>query len=412
MNKKDLEFNQILKKGCGIDVHKETVVVTVSGEGIRQETRTFSTFTNSLKEMGQWIKSKGIEHGAMESTGIYWKPVMNVLCDYVPNILLVNARHIKNVPGRKTDKKDSEWICQLLISGLLKGSFIPEERIREIRDITRYRTKLVQELSSEKNRVQKILEDANIKLSSVVSDISGVVSTKLIEGLISGRTDINRLINECYHKKLSASKAELQEALTGRITKHHIYMLKQINQHIAYLESQIKELDKELEKRTEQCNKEIILLETIPGVGQLGAIKIISEIGTDMESFPSEHHLSSWAGMCPGNNETGGKKKTSKIRHGNKYLKSTLVELAWAATRTKNTYFRSKFDKLAYRKGKKRALIAIGHMILCACYHILTKKEPFNELGMDFLEEKMKEKRIEHYAKKLKELGYKIDKIA
>ena len=328
MRKSKLQFEEILSNGCGIDVHKETVVVTVSGKGIDQQTRTFSTFTNSLIEMGKWLKKIGIENGAMESTGIYWKPVINILNDYVPNIILVNARYVKNVPGRKTDKKDSEWLCQLLICGLLKGSFIPEEIIRQIRDITRYRTKLVQQLSSEKNRVQKVLEDANIKLSSVVSDTSGVVATKLIKGLISGRKDLKQLINECYHKKLTASKEELQEALKGRLKVNHIYMIRQINQHIIYLEEQIIEIDKELEKRTSPYKAEIKLLETIPGVAQIGATKIISEIGTDMQAFPSEHHLASWAGMCPGNNESGGKKKPSKIRHGKKYLKATLVELA------------------------------------------------------------------------------------
>lgn len=312
MKKNDMQFEQVLANGCGIDVHKETVVVTVAGTGIKTETRTYLTFTSSLTEMGKWLQGLGIEHGAMESTGVYWKPVINVLSDFVPKLILVNARHIKNVPGHKTDKKDSEWICKLLLSGLLKGSFIPEESIRELREISRYKTKLVQEISAEKNRMQKILEDANIKLSSVVSDISGVVATRLIEGLISGRNDIEHLINECYHKKLKASKQELKDSLTGRIKAHHIFLLKQMQQHIQSLEEQIRELDEEIDERTLPYKNDIDLLQTIPGVGKNGATKIISETGTDMKAFPSEHHLSSWAGICPGNNETAGKKKVQE----------------------------------------------------------------------------------------------------
>lgn len=308
MERSTIEYEQLIERGCGIDVHQGTVVATVNGKGIKEETKTYNTFTSSLKEMKEWLMSNGITHIAMESTGVYWKPVFNILEDSF-EILLVNARHLKNVPGRKTDKADSRWICKLLLSGLLKGSFVPPENIRELRDLSRYRTKLTREVASEKNRIQRILEDANIKLSSVVSDTSGTVATKLIDGLIAGRKDLEALINECYHGKLTASKEELKQALTGRLTSHHIFMLKQMKAHISYIESQIVLIDREMDKNLEEYYEELELLQTIPGVAKDGAKRILSEIGTNMDVFPDEHHLASWAGMCPGNNESAGKKK-------------------------------------------------------------------------------------------------------
>jgi transposase len=410
MERNTIEFEQLIERGCGIDVHKETAVATVRGKGIKTETRTFSTFTSSLKDMKEWLGSIGITHIAMESTGIYWKPVFNILEDAF-EILLVNARHLKNVPGRKTDKADSRWICKLLISGLLKGSFVPPENIRELRDMSRYRSKLTGQIASEKNRMQRILEDANIKLSSVVTDTSGVVATKLIDGLIAGRKDLDVLINECYHGKLSASKEELKEALTGRLTAHHAFMLKQMKAHIVYLESQIALIDEEMDNKLAEYNKQLELLQTIPGVGRDGARGILSEIGANMEVFPNEQHLSSWAGICPGNNESAGKKKNSRTRHGNKYLKSLLVELAWGATRTKGTYFRAKYESMVGRRGKKKALLAIGHKILCASYYIIKDKVPYQELGANYLIERKKNNKIDYLKRQLKELGYNVEKI-
>lgn len=308
MERNTIEYEQVIERGCGIDIHKETAVATVRGKGIKTETRTYETFTSSLTEMKDWLTSIGITHIAMESTGVYWKPVFNILEDSF-EILLVNARHLKNVPGRKTDKADSNWICKLLLSGLLKGSFVPPENIRELRDLSRYKTKLIREVSSEKNRTQRILEDANIKLSSVLSDMSGVVATKLIDGLIAGRKDLDVLINECYHGKLTASKEDLKKALTGRLTSHHVFMLEQMKAHMSYLESQIELIDAEMDKKMLDYNEQLELLQTIPGVGKDGAKGILSEIGADMDVFPNEQHLASWTGMCPGNNESAGKKK-------------------------------------------------------------------------------------------------------
>jgi transposase len=303
-----VEFDQVVIRGCGLDVHKDTVVATVQGEGIKEETRTYETFTSSLKDLKRWLRYKKVTHVAMESTGVYWKPVFNILGEHF-EILLVNARHIKNVPGRKTDKSDSQWICKLLLSGLLKGSFVPPEQIRELRDLSRYKTKLTQQGAAEKNRIQRILEDANIKLSSVLSDTTGVVATRLIDGIIAGRKDLDRLIAENYHGKLKASKELLKKALEGRVTEHHKFMLRQIKTNLSHLEEQIDLLDKEMDKKLEDHNEQVDLLQTIPGVGKDGAKAIIAEIGTDMEVFPDEKHLASWAGMSPGSNESAGKKK-------------------------------------------------------------------------------------------------------
>lgn len=306
-------FEQVINRGCGLDVHEKTVVATIDGQGLERETRTYDTFTESLIELRNWLKQFQVTHIAMESTGVYWKPIFNILEDGF-SILLVNARHLKNVPGRKTDKADSEWICKLLLSGLLKGSFVPAEKLRNLRDLSRYATKLTQQASGEKNRIHKILEDANIKLSSVVSDIDGAVSGRLIAGLIGGRTDLSQLIEETYHKRLKASKADLLKAIRGKLTDHHRFMLGQIQSHLEYLEKQVIAIEHQMDQLLQDQDQEVELLKDIPGVDDKAAKKVLSEIGTDMEVFASEKHLSKWAGICPGNNETAGKKKADEPR--------------------------------------------------------------------------------------------------
>lgn len=307
-----VEFEQVVERGSGMDVHKETVVATVAGIGIKQETRTFSTFTNSLKELNEWLKSLGITHVAMESTGVYWKPVFNVLeADF--EIMLVNARHIKNVPGHKTDKKDSRWITKLLLSGLLKGSFIPPVEIRQLRDLFRYKRKLTGQVSAEKNRLQKILEDANIKLSSVVSDTFGVSATRIIDALINGEENIEELLKLC-HGKLNGKKEAIREALVGKLTLHHRFMLRTIKNSMANIEEIIAQVEAQIDVQTKAYEVEIELLQSIPGVGKDTAIGIVAEIGVEMEVFPNEQHLASWAGMSPGNNESAGKKKVAGQR--------------------------------------------------------------------------------------------------
>ena len=412
MGKNKVEYEQVIDRGCGLDVHRDTVVATVMGQGIETETRTYGTTTKSLNELGAWLQSLKITDGAMESTGVYWKPVLHVLRVYPINIMVVNARHIKNVPGRKTDKADSRWICKLLISGLLKGSFIPPEKIQELRDLHRYKKKLIGTAASERNRIIRVLEDANIKISSVVSDTSGVTASYLIKGLIAGRKDLDKLISECYHGKLQASSKEIKEAITGRLTPHHAFILKSMQKHILYIQEQISEINDEIEKYIKDFEEEIELLQTIPGVAKEGAIGIVAEIGVDMNVFPNEHHLASHSGMSPGSNESAGKKKSSRTLQGNKYLKATLTELAWGAIHTKKSYYRAKYESLVGRRGKKRALIAVGHKILCASYHVIKNKVCYIDPGYDYLTERKKKNRLERLKKELSEYGFKIEKAA
>ncbi len=302
-------FEQIIERGCGIDVHKKVIVATIRGEGIQEQTQSYSGFTESIETMRDWLKGNKITHIAMESTGVYWKPIYNILEEDF-EIILVNARHIKNVPGRKTDKKDSKWIAKLLLSGLLNGSFIPPKHIRDLRDLTRYRKKITEQIAGEKNRIQKILEDANIKLSSVVSDMSGRAASKIIDAMISGQEDIKELV-KYRHGKMQASREELASSLKGKLTEHHKFMLTTIKESMQEKEAIIEKLDKRIEEQLKQ--HELILdfelLQTIPGVGDRAAASILAEIGSDMSQFPNEQHLSSWAGMSPGNNESAGKKK-------------------------------------------------------------------------------------------------------
>ena len=307
--KEIISFEQVVLRGCGIDVHKEVIVITVRGEGLREETFTYSTFTEELERMREMLKAKEITHIAMESTGVYWKPLYNILeSDF--EIILVNARHIKNVPGRKTDKKDSKWIAKLLLSGLLSGSFIPPRHIRELRDLTRYRKKITGQIASEKNRIQKILEDANIKLSSVVSSMSGAVATKIIKAMLDGVEDIDELV-KYRHGKMQSTKEELAASLKGNLTEHHKFMLSTIKKSMEEKEGLLEILDERIDKLLElqKIDVDRELLQTIPGVGEIGSAGIIAEIGTNMEQFPNEQHLASWAGMSPGNNESAGKKK-------------------------------------------------------------------------------------------------------
>jgi len=411
MEKKNrhIEFEQVIERGCGIDIHKMVLVATIRGIGIKEETRTFDGFTESIEGLRDWLKENSVTHVAMESTGVYWKPVYNILeSDF--EILLVNARHIKNVPGQKTDKKDSKWITKLLLSGLLKGSFIPPKPIRELRDLTRYKRKVIEQISSEKNRIHKLLEDANIKLSSVVSNLSGATATKIIDAMIGGEENIEELV-KYRHGKMQSSVEDLASSLKGNLTDHHRFMLQTVKESIKNKEQIIFKLQEQIDKQLKE-NELMLdaeLLATIPGVGKDGAAYIIAEIGNNMDQFPSEQHLASWAGMSPGSNESAGKKKSTRITHGDKYLKVLLVQCAWAATRTKGTYLRSKYDSLVGRRGKKRALIAVGHKILVAAYFILKNKVAYKELGAEYLQELKKGKQIKRHIQLLKELGVDIE---
>lgn len=309
METSQVSFKQIVSRGCGIDVHKKVVVATIDGEGIKKQTREFDTITCSLKELKDWLLENGITHVAMESTGVFWKPVYNVLEPANITVWIVNAAHVKYVPGHKTDKKDSAWLCKLLLAGLLKPSYIPAKEQRELRDLTRYRTKLIQSKASNKNRIIRILEDANIKLSSVLSSTSGAVGTKLINKICEGKEITMQNIDEVYHKKLEASKAEIFEACQGFVTVHHVYMLKIIRQEIDNTQRSIESLDQRIKEVLSPYENALEMLKKVPGISSKSAEDLVAEIGLDMNVFPTENHLASWAGMSPGNNESAGKKK-------------------------------------------------------------------------------------------------------
>lgn len=400
--KEKVEFEQVIERGCGLDVHKETVTATIKGEGIKQETREFSTYTRSLISLRDWLLKNGITHVAMESTGVYWKPVFNILGEHF-QIILVNARHVKNVPGRKTDQLDSQWLAKLLMAGLLKASFIPIKKIRELKDLVRYKTKLTHQVSSEKNRFVKILEDANIKLSSVLTDIFCVTGMKMIREIIECDYDPDKLLYH-VHGSVKKSRSEIKEAITGYVTDHHRFMMQTILESIEKTEDIIAKIDSQIAEQTKEYGLEIELLETIPGVGHDGAIGIISEVGADMSVFPDEKHIAKWAGMCPGNNETAGKKKSSRASYGNAYIRALLVQLAWSASRTKKTYLSSKYKSLVRRMGKKKAIVAVGHKILIASYFIIKDKVAYNELGEEYLSNFRKDKLVAYYKKMLQEL--------
>ena len=405
-----VEFPQLIERGAGLDVHKDTVVATIRGTGLIEETRTFGTFTCDLEHLISWLRESGITHVAMESTGVYWKPVYYVLEKYV-DIILVNARHIKNVPGHKTDKKDSEWIAQLLLSGLLKRSFVPTEQTRQLRVLYRHRKKLINQRSREKNRLQNVLEDANIKLGSVVSDVFSKTGQAIIEHLLNGVTNPIQLSN-LAKGSLVRKKLDLQKALHGRFSDHHRFMVQLIMDTIDSINKFINRIEVQIAQCSRSIENDILLLQTIPGISHQSAIGIISEIGTDMTVFPTSKHLSSWAGVCPGTHESAGKKKSSRVTEGNSYLKTTLIEASWAGTHTLNTHFAFKYNKLSMRRGRKKAAMAIGHDILIASYHILRDKVPYREpkLKPEILLERKKAEmeRLEKRLEKLKTLASNI----
>lgn len=318
MNTCSIPFEQQVERAAGLDIHKVEIVATISGVGITTETRDFKSTTSSLTELKDWLLTNGITHVAMESTGVYWKPVCNILESGGFTILVVNARHIKYVPGHKTDKKDSAWICKLLRAGLLKGSFIPGVEQRNLRDLTRYRRKLVQQQSAETNRMIRVFEDANLKLSSVFSNVHGKTCSTVIEAILSGRTDADYLSSLCTHRNLKCTQEEIRAAVEGRFTEHHKFMLEVIRENIDHLEAQIITLDKRIDELVAPIGDEIARIAEIPGMGQTSAKELLAEIGVDMEVFPTEGHLASWAGVCPGNNESAGKKKARKRIMGTK----------------------------------------------------------------------------------------------
>jgi len=393
-----------------LDVHKQTVAACVrrvdAAGRVSKEVRTFGTTTAALLQLSDWLVNQGVEAAAMESTGVFWKPIWNILEGTV-KVILVNARHIKNVPGRKTDVKDCDWIAQLLQHGLLRASFVPERPQRDLRDLTRQRSQLAAEQSRVSNRIHKTLEDANIKLGCVATDILGVSGQAMIRALIAGQEDPNQLA-DLARRKLRNKLPELREALRGHLTDHHRFMLRQLMDHLAYLNKQIAVFEVRIEELMRPFQEAIARLMTIPGVGLLTAQNVLAEIGTDMSRFPTDQHLASWAAMCPGNRESAGKRRSGHTNHGNRWLRTALVQAAWAASHSKNTYLSAQYRRLAGRRGKKRAIVAVGHTMLVMMYHMLKNGVDYHELGHDYLD-KLQPQRLTHYlVKRLESLGLEV----
>jgi transposase len=397
----------IYKRCCGLDIHKKSITACIITPNDR-EIRTFTTMTEEILSLVDWIKEKRCTHVAMESTGVYWKPIYNVLEAEEIKVLVVNAKHIKTVPGRKTDVKDAEWIAELLQHGLLTGSYIPDRKQRELRELVRYRRSLIDERAREINRIQKVLEGANIKLSAVVSNINGKSSRLMLKGLIKGDYNPEDLAKLAMGR-MKSKKKELTQALQGFMGHHQRMMLTTQLQHIDFLDEQISKLDAEVRERMRPFDREIDLLDTIPGVNRRAAEQILAEIGTDMSRFPSAKHLTSWAGMAPGNNESAGKRKSGKTTKGNKKLQNALIEAARAAARTKNTYLSSLYHNIAARRGKNRAAVAVGRTILESIYYMLTRNQPYIELGPDYLLQQKKDAVVKRSIKKLQSLGYVVN---
>jgi len=403
-------MENIFLRCAGLDVHKASVEACVrriepSGR-LHQQTRHWGTMTRDILMMADWMAAQGVTHVAMESTGVYWKPIFNILEDRF-KVLLVNARHLKQVPGRKSDIRDCQWIAQLLQHGLLKGSFIPPLPQRELRDLTRHRTQLVEEKTRTSNRIEKVLEDANIKLGSVASEVMGVSSRAMIQALLEGEKDPAQ-IADLARRSLRGKIPELQKALEGHLTEHHRFLLRLLWKELTQQEALIAELEAKIEERTRAFAPEIERLDAVPGVDRRVAEVVLAELGGDMRPFPTHRHLSAWAGMCPGNEESAGKRRKRRITPGNRWLKRTLVQAAWAASHTKNSYLASQYRRLVGRRGKKRALIAVGHSILVILYYLLKEGRQYADLGTDFFDRLEPQRLTRYYIKRLQNLGHKV----
>jgi len=397
---------EVLYERCGaLDVHKKLVVACVATpEG--KETKTFGTMTNDLLELADYLVSKGCTHVAMESTGVYWKPIYNILEGTGIEVLVVNARDIKAVPGRKTDVKDAEWICDLLRHGLLRGSFIPDRPQRELRELVRYRKELVRERAREVNRLQKVLEGANIKLGDVATDVMGKSGQAMIEALVVGETD-PELLASLAKGRLKKSE-QLASALRGLIGPHQRMILGAQLEHIRFLDKQIERLNREVEERMRPFDQAVEAIDEIPGIGRRIAEEVLAETGTNMDQFPSAGHLASWAGLCPGNNESAGKRKSGRTRHGNPHLRQALVEAAQAAAHTKDTYLSAQYHRIAARRGAKRAAVAVAHSMIVIIYHMLREGTAYQDLGSNHFDELNRNATVRRAVKRLEALGYKV----
>lgn len=428
-------MRQVYRRCAGLDVHKKSVVacrVRINEQGEReQEVRTFGTMTCDLLQLVDWLGEWEVTHVAMESTGEYWKPVYNLLEGNV-EVLLVNAQHVKHVPGRKTDVQDAEWLAELLMHGLLKASFIPAKPQRNLRDLTRYRTNLVQERARVVQRVQKVLENANIKLASVATDVLGVSGRRMLDALVDGKADAATMA-QLAKGRMRTKLPELQQALTGVVDDHHRFLIAQHRVHIDFLEEQLETVAQQIEQHlttmptvppvpppaatTPDSNEgtppltwqaAIAILDSAPGVDETAAQQVLAEMGINMQQFPSADHLSAWGGLAPGNRQSGGKRFHERLSAGNRQLRTIMVQCAWAASRTKGTYLAALYRRLAARRGKKRAIIAVAHSMLVSFYHMLANQQPYQELGADYFDQRQKGVKTDWLLQQLNKLGYNV----
>jgi transposase len=405
----------VLISCAGMDVHEKKVDVCIAHGPLNKspafKIKTFSTMTSDLLKLKDWLKEYGVTTVAMESTGVYWKPIFNILeKDF--DVILANAQHIKGIPGKKSDIKDCQWIAILLRHGLVPRSFIPPREIRELRDLNRTRRKLVGSMASEKNRLIKVLEDANIKLSSVVTKIYGVSSLNMIRALLEKDRLTKEEIADMSKGKLKKKVDLLAEALNGNVTEHHRFLLKMHLDNIEFLAKQIKKLDEEIQRKIIPFRREAKLIQTIPGISEVSAGEILAEIGVDMSQFPDEAHLASWAGICPGNHESAGKKKSGRTRKGNSFLKGALTEAAWAASRSKDSAYQAIYRNISKRRGRKRALVALAHHMLRDIYRVLSTGEPYQDIGADAVISISSRKKEQKMIRMLERAGYTVARAA
>jgi len=395
---------------AGLDVHKKTVVVTIivpgPNGGWQKETRTFGTMTTDLLALSDWLMELVVSHVAMESTGEYWKPVFNILENNF-EVLLVNAQHIKAVPGRKTDVKDSEWIAELLRHGLLKASFVPPLGQRELRELTRYRSTFIKERATLVNRVHKVLESANLKLASVATNVTGVSGRAILQALLEGTATPEEMA-ELAKGRMREKRTELTRALEGHVKAHHRFVLTELLCQIDSLDEAIVRFDDQIVEYCRPFEETVTLLDTIPGIARETAEIMVAEIGTDMSRFPSADHLASWAGVAPGNNESAGKRRSGKTTQGNHALGVALNHAANAAAHTKHTYLSAQYHRLAARRGKKKAIVAVEHSILIIAYHIIQRRKPYHELGSDYFDQRRPEATAQRLVKRLEHLGFQV----
>ena len=402
---------ELLYPRCAaIEDHKRTAVAAVAWADEagrpRREVRTFATATGDLERLRDWLAERGVTHIAMESTGVYWKPIFNVLEERFA-VVLANAAHVKAVPGRKTDVRDSGWLLELMQHGLIRASFIPPAPIRELRDLTRHRANLVEERARAANRVQKVLEDANIKLASVVSDVLGVSGRLMLEAIIAGETDPGALAG-LAKGRLCKKRAALVEALTGRVRAHHRLLLRELLGHLDYLDGAIARLSTEIAERIRPFAADLALLCSIAGIKGRVAEVLLAEIGADMGAWPDARHLCSWAALCPGNNQSGGKQRSGRTRHGNRWLRGVLLQAALAATRVKDGYLGAQFRRIAKRRGAQRAAIAVAHSLLTIVYHVLKSGTPYRELGAAYFDRFDTDRQARYHLRRLADLGYEV----